>query len=184
GDAARTRWAAGGRLAGYRLPAALGVATVVLGGFAVYAGTHAADLRDRPAARNSALSDGPATSQVQGAVAKGVGQVFSYNYADPKENERAVKDLLTGKAVKQQRDMFAQVRAQGEKKKIVLTTTVTNSGVEMLDGDRARLLVYADQRNTQAVGKGQTTYAAALFAVDAVRDDGTWKISNIDTFNR
>jgi Mce-associated membrane protein len=52
----------------------------------------------------------------------------------------------------------------------------------MLEGDRARLLVFADQRNTRTSGK-QTTYAAAMLAVDAVRRDGRWKISNLDTLN-
>jgi len=79
--------------------------------------------------------------------------------------------------------MIAQVRAQAPKQKLVLTTTVTSTGVESITGDRARVLVYADQRNTStAAGSGGTTYAAAMFAVDAVRQDGTWKIASIDTF--
>ncbi len=42
----------------------------------------------------------------------------------------------------------------------------------------------ADQGNT-STAKGAdagSTYAAAMFAVDAVHQDGTWKIASIDTF--
>ena len=67
--------------------------------------------------------------------------------------------------------------------KLVLTTTVTDSAVEMLDGDRARLLIFADQRNTRTGGKDATTYAAAMLAVDAARRDGIWKIADLDTLN-
>jgi Mce-associated membrane protein len=65
----------------------------------------------------------------------------------------------------------------------VLTTTVTDSAVEMLEGDRARLLVFTDQRDTRTGGKDATTYAAAMLAVDAVHRDGIWKITNLDTLN-
>jgi Mce-associated membrane protein len=94
--------------------------------------------------------------------------------------EQAAKGLLTGKAVQQYDTMLAAVRAQAPKQKLILTTTVTGSGVEMLEGDRARLVIFADQRSTRTVTK-DTTYAAAMLAVDAVRHGGTWKISNIDT---
>ena len=92
--------------------------------------------------------------------------------------------MLTGRAVQQYARMIAQVKAQAPAQKLVLTTTVTDTGVEMITGDRARVLVYADQGNT-STAKGAdagSTYAAAMFAVDAVHQDGTWKIASIDTF--
>jgi Mce-associated membrane protein len=55
--------------------------------------------------------------------------------------------------------------------------------VELLSGGLARVLIFADQQSSRA-GTGQTSYAGALFAVTAVRQDGRWKIENIDTFNR
>jgi len=59
---------------------------------------------------------------------------------------------------------------------------VTNSGVEMLNGDTARLLIFANQKDTGAA-KGSTTEAGAMFAVTAVKQDGRWKIENINTFS-
>ncbi|MFJ2089295.1 hypothetical protein ACIOEW_08485 [Streptomyces sp. NPDC087901] len=167
-----------------RLPAVLCAATVLLGAFAAWAFTSAASLDDDPSRQNTALTDISRTSEVKGQITEAVGAVFSYNYASPAKADAAVKKFLTGKAVQQHEDMLAEVRAQAPKQKLVLTTTVTESGVEMLDGDRARLIIFADQSNTRTGKAEETTYAAAMFAVDAVRRGGAWRISAIDTFTR
>ncbi|MFJ6014795.1 hypothetical protein [Streptomyces sp. NPDC092952] len=167
-----------------RLPVVLCALTVLLGAFAAWAFGSAADLRDDPSRQNTALTDIARTSEVKGQISDAVGAVFSYNYAAPERSEEAAAGHLVGKAVQQHKDMLAQVRAQGQKQKLVLTTTVTDSGVELLDGDRARLLIFADQSNTRTGASDETTYAAAMFAVDAVRRGGTWRISSIDTFTR
>ncbi|QGV77622.1 nuclear transport factor 2 family protein [Streptomyces ficellus] len=165
-----------------RLPAALGVLTVLLGGFAAWAAGEAAALRDTPAARNAALTDIARTSELKGQVTKAVNELFSYDYATPAAADKAVRAHLTGKAVGQHRALLAPVRAQAAQQKLVLTTTVTHSGVELIDGDRARVLVYADQSNTRtAAKKAETAYGAAMFAVEAVRKDTTWRITAIDT---
>ncbi|MFD5724923.1 hypothetical protein OHS17_29300 [Streptomyces sp. NBC_00523] len=166
------------------LTAVLCVLTLVLGGVAAWAFTSAASLRDDPSRQNTALTDISRTSEVKGQITEAVGAVFSYDYASPTKAEAAVTKYLTGKAVQQHADMLAEVREQAPKQKLVLTTTVTDSGVELLDGDRARLLIYADQRNTRTGKSEETTYAAAMFSVDAVRKGGSWRISAIDTFTR
>jgi Mce-associated membrane protein len=162
--------------------AVLAVLTVLLGGFAAFAADRAADLRDRPAARNTALTDIARTSEVKGQVTTAVEAVFSYNFADAAALDQATKRHLTGRAVQQHGEMLAAVVKEGPKQKLVLTTTVTGSGVEQIDEDRARVLVYADQSNTRTATKEETTYAAAMLAVDAVHKDGTWRIAGIDTF--
>ncbi|MFJ6462849.1 hypothetical protein ACIQM0_17690 [Streptomyces sp. NPDC091387] len=166
------------------LPAVLCVLTVLLGSFAAWAFTSAGSLRDDPSRQNTALTDISRTSEVKGQITEAVGAVFSYNYASPAKADTAVKTYLVGKAVQQHEDMLADVRAQAPKQKLVLTTTVTESGVQVLEGDRARLLIFADQSNTRTGKSEETTYAAAMFAVDAVRRGGTWRISAIDTFSR
>ncbi|MET9428373.1 hypothetical protein [Streptomyces sp. NPDC003036] len=161
---------------------ALAVLTVLLGGVAAWAGGEAAALRDDPAVRNTALTDAARTSEVKGQLTKAVGELFSYNYASPAEADRAAKTHLTGRAVEQHRAMLAPVREQAARHKLVLTTTVTESGVERINGDRARVLVYADQTNTRtAAKKDATTYGAAMFAVEAVRVGGAWRVNAIDT---
>ncbi|MEV6264736.1 hypothetical protein AB0M42_28860 [Streptomyces sp. NPDC051784] len=166
------------------LPAVLCAATVLLGALAAWSFGSAAELRDDPTRQNTALTDISRTSEVKGQITKAVGAVFSYNYASPGKSDLAVRTYLTGKAVQQHQDMLAEVRAQAPKQKLVLTTTVTETGVELLEGDRARVLVFADQSNTRTGKEEETTYAAAMFAVDAVRRGDTWRIAAIDTFAR
>ncbi|MFI8435417.1 hypothetical protein ACIGJO_17010 [Streptomyces sp. NPDC079020] len=167
-----------------RLPAILCAATVLLGAFAAWAFTSAASLRGEPSRQNTALTDIGRTSEVKGQITEAVGAVFSYDYASPAKAERAARTYLVGKAVGQHENMLAEVRAQAPKQKLVLTTTVTESGVEVLDGDRARLLIFADQSNTRTGKAEETTYAAAMFAVDAVRRGDSWRIAGIDTFTQ
>ncbi|WGP13794.1 hypothetical protein [Streptomyces sp. SH5] len=166
------------------LPAVLCALTVLLGAVAVWAFASASGLRDEPARQNAALTDIAGTSEVKGRISEAVGAVFSYDYASPARSDRAASTYLTGRAVQQHKDMLADVREQAPEQKLVLTTTVTESGVEFLDGDRARLLIFADQSNTRTGKDEETTYAAAMFAVDAVRRGDTWLIAAIDTFTR
>jgi Mce-associated membrane protein len=171
-----------GRRRSWRIAAALGAATVVLGGFGAWATVHANSERSSAAAQNTALTDGPATAAVRREIAAAVNTIFSYNYANTAATRQAAQGLLTGPAVRQYNTLFALVTKNAPAQKLVVTTRVTNTGVEMLNGDRARLLVFANQQDTRA-GTSQTSYAGAMFAVTALRQGGRWKIENIDTFS-
>ncbi|MFE1200260.1 hypothetical protein ACFW5V_01005 [Streptomyces sp. NPDC058762] len=174
--------------------------TVLLGGFAGWAHARAEGLRSEPARSNTALTDLARTSEIKGQVTKAVDRLFSYDHTDPGALDKAAKDLLTGKAVDQHRELLADVRERADAQKAVITTTVTDSAVERIDGDRARVLVYADQSSVATGGKkskageqskaGEKTaqdegvYAAAMLAVDVVHRDGRWLVSALDTFGR
>ena len=173
---------AAGRRRAWRAAAALGAGTVVLAGFGVWATLHANSERSSAAAQNTALTDGPATAAVRREIAAAVNTIFSYNYANTAATRRAAQGLLTGPAVREYDTLFALVTKNAPAQKLVVTTKVTNTGVEMLNGDRARLLVFANQQDTRA-GTGQTSYAGAMFAVTALRQGGRWKVENIDTFS-
>lgn len=162
------------------LPGALAIVAVLLGGSAAWSWKEAAELRGAPSAGNTALTDTARTSEVKGKVTDELNTLFSYDYTDPGRTDEAARKTLTGKAVQQYDTMLAGVRREAPRQKLVLTTTITHSAVELLQGGRARLLVFGDQRDTRATTK-ETTYAAAMFAVDVIRQDGTWKITNIDT---
>jgi Mce-associated membrane protein len=181
GPAAAAQTAPGGRRA-WRAAAALGAATVLLAGFGVWATLHANSLRNNAAAQNTALTDGPATAAVRRDISAAVNTIFSYNYANTAATRQAAQSLLTGPAVRQYNTLFALVTKNAPAQKLIVTTRVTNSGVELLNGNRARVLVFADQQDTRA-GTSQTSYAGAMFAVTALRQGGRWKIENIDTFN-
>ncbi|MFE6224101.1 hypothetical protein [Streptomyces sp. NPDC057854] len=173
--------------------------TLLLGGFAGWAAGRAGELRDDPARANTALTDLARTSEIKGATAAAVAALFSYDHTDPDAFTRAGRTFLTGKAVEQHRTLFAGVLAQAAEQKSVITTTVTESAVERIDGDRARVLVYADQSSVSTAGtprpqaggkqakapaRDQGVYAGAMFAVDLVRRDGAWLVENLDTFGR
>ncbi|MFD7467030.1 hypothetical protein [Streptomyces tendae] len=168
--------------------------TVLLGGFAGWAHAEAEGLRSEPERSNTALTDLARTSEIKGQVAKAVDRLFSYDHADPGALDEAAKDLLTGKAVDQHHDLLADVRTRADEQKAVITTTVTESAVERIDGDRARVLVYADQSSVATSGKkskageeaaqDEGVYAAAMLAVDVVHRDGRWLVSALDTFGR
>jgi Mce-associated membrane protein len=163
------------------LPAGLGALAVALGGLAVWFGLEASSATSGVDTSNTALIDPAATRQVTQQVTSAVDKIFSYNYANTAKTSQAAATLLTGKARQQYDTLFKLVRQDAPKEKLVLTTTVTNSGVEFLDGSRARLLIFADQRDTAGTAR-KTTDAGAMFAVNAVNQDGRWKISSIDTF--
>ena len=161
--------------------AILGAATVACGSFGIWASVAAHDLRSTAAGANAALVDRTDTAAVLRAVTGAVDEIFSYDYADVAKTRAAAQQLLTGAAIRQYDQLFALVEQQAPTKKLVLTTRVTNAGVELLTGDRARVLIFADQQDTKA-GTSQTSYGGAMFAVTAVRRHGRWLIENIDTF--
>jgi Mce-associated membrane protein len=155
--------------------------TVLLGGFGAWATAAAHNPRTTNAQQNLALTNGPATSAVRHQVSSAIQAIFSYSYTDTARTRRDAQNLLTGPAIRQYDQLFSLVQEEAPTQKLVVTTAVTNSGVEFLTGSRARVLIFANQQDTRA-GTGQTSYAGAMFAVTAVQTGGTWKISDIDTF--
>jgi Mce-associated membrane protein len=159
----------------------LGAVTVILGGFGIWATVHTSSLRAQSAQQNTALTDPAATSAVREQIDSAVQTIFSYSYANTGTTRQAAQRLLTGPAIGQYNSLFSLVQQQAPAEKLMVTTTVTNSGVEMLTGDQARVLIFVNQQDTRG-GTSQTTYGGAMLAVTAVRQAGRWKIENIDTF--
>lgn len=162
-------------------PVVIGTATVIFGGFGIFAVVAGHGLRATAATANTALVDRPATASVEHAITSAVDTIFSYSYADVAKTRKAAQALLTGAAIKQYNQLFALVEQQAPKEKLVVATKVTVTGVELLTGDRARILVFANQQDTKA-GTSQASYSGAMFAVTAINRNGHWLISNINTF--
>jgi Mce-associated membrane protein len=164
-----------------RLLTVLAAAIVVFAAFGVWATLAGHSLRASATTQNTALADQRATSEVTRQVGQAVATIFSYDYADTARTRQAAQTLLTGRAIKQYNSLFALVEREAPQQKLIVTTRVTNTGVEYLTGGRARVLVFANQQDTRA-GTHQSSYAGAMFAVTAVRSGARWKIENIDTF--
>jgi Mce-associated membrane protein len=164
---------------GLLLPMVLGVVAVLLGGLAAWFGVNAARAG---AGSNVALTDSAATAEVSGQVTSAVNTILSFNYSDLAKTQRAVQRLLTGNALCQYNELYKLVLQQAPSQKLVLTTTVQDRGVEMLQGDTARVLLLVEQRDTRTT-TNQTSDSQSMIAVNAVKQSGAWKISAIDTFN-
>jgi Mce-associated membrane protein len=161
--------------------AVLGVAIVVIASLGIWAAVVADGQRTAAAGANAALVNKSATRSVEQAVTTAVNTIFSYSYADTARTRAAAQQVLTGPAIRQYNQLFGLVQQQAPKEKLVVTTRVTDIGVELLTGARARLLVFADQQDSRA-GTSQATYGGAMFAVTAVNERGRWRIESIDTF--
>ncbi len=162
------------------LPIALAVVAVLLGGLASWFGVQWSHARNTVS--NTALVDTAGTAEVSGEVVTAVNTILSYNYTNMQKTENAVGRLLTGKALCQYNLLYKVVKQQAPSQKLVLTTTVQAKGVEMLQGDTARVLLLVQQTDTRA-STNQTSTSQSMIAVNTVKQGGTWKISNIDTFN-
>ncbi|MFJ8912540.1 hypothetical protein [Amycolatopsis sp. NPDC102389] len=151
-----------------------GAVALVMAGLA---GWFAIEARDATAVltHNTALTDVATTAEVSDQIGKALGTVFSYRYDDPAKSEQAAKAVLTGPALGQYDQLFAQVRGIAAEQKLVVTSTAVVSGVKVLDGDRASLLVFLDQTGVR--GDGQRSTGAAQLSVSAERAEGKWRVT-------
>jgi Mce-associated membrane protein len=161
-----------------RLTIALGVVAALLVGAGSWALVAAGNLRDSPAARNSALVDTGRTAEVSAAISGALNQIFSYSYDKTEVTEQAAKDVLRGDALATYDKLFAEVRAKAPEQKLVLTTRVVYAAVQMLEGDRAQLFVFLDQSATR-VDTNTTSAAAAQLSITAELQGGKWVITDM-----
>ncbi|USX50664.1 hypothetical protein [Lentzea sp. HUAS12] len=161
---------------GWLLPAALLLLAVLLGGLGTFF-----LVKSRSVSYDAALVDSATTSEVNGQVREAVEKSFSYNFADVEATEKAAKELLTGKALCQYNAVFGPVREVAPQQKLVVTVRVVSSAVSSLKGDRATVLVFADQVTTRTTDN-QSGGGTAMLRVSTIDDGGRWKIDNMEMF--
>ncbi|MFL6123240.1 hypothetical protein [Actinophytocola sp.] len=161
-----------------RISVALGVVAALLVGTGAWALIAAANLRDSPAARNSALVDTGATAEVSASVSNALNQIFSYSYDKTDVTDKAAKEVLRGDALTTYDKLFAEVRDKAPEQKLVLTTRVVYSAVQSLEGDRAQLFVFLDQSATR-VDTNTTSAAAAQLSITAKKEGERWVITDM-----
>jgi Mce-associated membrane protein len=137
-----------------------------------------ADLRDDPAAANTALVDTGRTAEVSAAITVALNRIFSYSYDRTEVTERAAADVLRGDARDTYDKLFAQVRELAPNQKLVLTTQVVSAAVQELGPDSATLLVFLDQSATRA-DKDASSAAAAQLSVTARLEGDRWVITGL-----
>ncbi|MEV6718217.1 hypothetical protein AB0M48_39975 [Lentzea sp. NPDC051208] len=161
---------------GWVLPVALLVVAVLLGGLGTFF-----LVKSRSVSYDAALVDSVTTSEVNGQVREAVEKSFSYNFADVESTEKAARELLTGKALCQYNAVFGPVKEVAPQQKLVVTVRVVSSAVSSLKGDRATVLVFADQVTTRTTDN-QSGGGTAMLRVSAVEDGDRWKIDNMEMF--
>lgn len=164
---------------GFRpLVVVLAVVAVLLAGLGGWFLLRAADLRDDPAAANTALVDTGRTAEVSAAITTALNRIFSYSYDRTEVTERAAADVLRGDARDTYDKLFAQVRELAPSQKLVLTTQVVSAAVQELGPDSATLLVFLDQSATRA-DKDTSNAAAAQLSVTARLEGDRWVITGL-----
>lgn len=163
------------------LVAGLLVVAVLFAGLAVFFRVQGAEAAS--ATNNTALIDVARTSQVKEQVSDAVERLFSYDYQNIEKTEKAAQELLVTDEVREKYEkQFAEVKRVAPEQKMVVTTKVTRSGVMMLDDNRARVLVFVDQTSTRT-DQNQTSAGGSQLSVEAEFRDGSWKITDMNTYN-
>jgi Mce-associated membrane protein len=134
------------------------------------------------ATSNTALLDVAKTAQVKDQVAKAAETLFSYDFNDIAKTENAAKDLLVGDVVRGKYDkLMGEVKRLAPTQKMIVTSKVTRSGVIMLNGALAKVMVFIDQSSTRADTK-QSSAGSAQLHLNAELTGGKWKITDMDTY--
>ena len=164
----------------YLLPALLVIVGLLLAGGAVIFKINANEVS--AATSNTALLDVAKTAQVKDQVSKAAETLFSYDFNDIAKTENAAKDLLVGDEVRGKYDkLMGEVKRLAPTQKMIVTSKVTRSGVILLNGDLAKVMVFIDQSSTRADTK-QTSAGSAQLHLNAELQDGKWKITDMDTY--
>ncbi|RRO12989.1 hypothetical protein EIL87_25330 [Saccharopolyspora rhizosphaerae] len=153
-------------------------ATALLFALAVFFGVATYTTYNTGSAANEALTSAGATSEVNGQVSDGVEKLFSYDFNDTAKTENAAKDLLVGEAVQKYNELFSVVKQQAPQQQLIVTTTVKNSAVTHLNGDRAEVLVFVDQHAMRA-NTGESNIGPAQISVSAEKQGDKWKITQL-----
>jgi Mce-associated membrane protein len=77
--------------------------------------------------------------------------------------------------------LMGEVKRLAPAQKMVVTCKVTRSGVIMLNGDLAKVMVFIDQTSTRADTQ-QTTAGSAQLHLNAQLQGDQWKITDMDTY--
>lgn len=130
------------------------------------------------ASPNRAVVDRQATFEVIGQVDTALQHILSYNYADPGATQTAAKQVLVGDASHQFQVLFDALQNKANGQQLTLNAKVVQAGVYSLTDNAADLLVFLDQTSTRK-SDGTTAVSPARIQVSAVKQGGTWRISEL-----
>ncbi|AEH09475.1 MULTISPECIES: hypothetical protein [Protofrankia] len=147
---------------------------------AVALGVHADRAGRHPLSTNDAFVDSAATTALMQDIGKTVETVFTVNPNSVAATEQAAKDSLTGSATDQYEQLYRPLLQQAPARGVSVTTTVRAVGVTALNGNRADVLVLADQAAQSSSAQQSNSSGPAHLGLVLENQDGHWKISNIE----
>ncbi|GAB2759948.1 hypothetical protein [Amycolatopsis magusensis] len=157
------------------------VAAVAFAGLAVWFKIEESEVS--AATDNTALLDVAKTAQVKQAVTSAAEALFSYDFNDIAKTENAANELLVNDEVRQKYNGFmGEVKRLAPEQKMVVTMKVTRSAVVLIDGDRAKVMVSADQTSTRTAQNQTSAGGAQMWFTTELRD-GKWKITDLNTYS-
>lgn len=165
----------------FLLPMVFVVVALLLGGLAWFFALKAADAR--VGSGNAALVDVNGTKDVVGAAQQAVTSVLSYKYDDMAKARERAQLYLSGEAVDQYAKSMDALAGQIQQQKLQVTVNPVSVGVVRLQGDDARVLVFADQIGVRGDQQNQPSGGPTQFAMDMHWADGKWKIVKLDFFD-
>jgi Mce-associated membrane protein len=127
---------------------------------------------------NLAVVDKGATADVAAKTRELVDTVFSFQPDRVNKTERAAARSLTGNAVAQYDRLYGKLLNNAADRGLSIRTSAATVGVQNLNGDRATVLVFANQKSEQN-GAGAPNLGAAQLQLRLLKIDGTWKIEGI-----
>ncbi len=136
-------------------------------------------LRSRADTNNTALLNAQSTSQVNSQISTALETVYSYDFSTLDADQAAASEVVTGQFTEDYRALFAEVRELAPPQQAVVSAVVVNSAVKVLDGDRAELVVFLNQRGTKGATDEEIA-APGRLTVTAQQVDGQWKIAAVN----
>ncbi len=131
-----------------------------------------------PAVSNSAWVDTAATLEVTSAGRDALQTVFSYSFETIDQDQEAARAVLNDER-RGEYDSTAEQTKQGVlQTQTVTTSTVSDIGVSLLDGDRAELVASMDIAASQDGVDQGTVQTPVAFTMERV--DGRWLIATLD----
>ncbi|HKS47684.1 MAG TPA: hypothetical protein VJT49_21745 [Amycolatopsis sp.] len=135
------------------------------------------------ATSNTALLDVARTSQVNQAATSAVETLFSYDYNSIAKTQDAAGDLLLNDDVRNKyNSLMGEVERLAPQQKIVVTVKVSRSAVIMLNGDKAKVMVFVDQTATRT-DQNQTSSGSAQLWLNLQYSGDKWRITDLNTYD-
>jgi Mce-associated membrane protein len=139
------------------------------------------DLHSTAAANNDALVEAGTTRDVARKIEAAMTELWSYDYRTLDQSRAETARLGTAAFTKKYASVYDSLEALAPEQKAVVVATVTQVGVQRLDGDHATAIVFLNQRATKTAA-GTASTATARLLVQMVRVAGAWKVAAVQPF--